>query len=389
MRLRMREREIERESLIRHRGSFVKSFSVLTLAFLSVAAASATALADALPYGGWRRRAAWGASSYDVDDVDVDGGWHGRAGAFLSVAAFGLALIAFGDAGSADFDDMRRDVMDALAWLDDNRARLGLLPADDDDDDDEEEEEEGSTSSTKKKKKRSGGKRRRRGGIFVFGGYSSGGHVAATVTQDAALWRDRDLPDPHVHCDSMLYISPVLSTRAYDDVIRGEARRDPPMALSSPSSPPPPPQSSTSSESESRFSVEGGSSSSSRARSSSSSSSSSSSIPPTWLTDQVVRAVFGRRAAAAVPSPIHTYDRSPPVPHVFLGCRHEMFGLAWLDTFFCSYQYSRLLNGMGIDSRYRAVRSDHWNILRSSELRDALREELGRIERGCHEGKAR
>jgi hypothetical protein len=66
-----------------------------------------------------------------------------------------------------------------------------------------------------------------------------------------------------------------------------------------------------------------------------------------------------------------------------------MFGLTWLDTFFCSSQYSRLLNGMGIDSRYKAVRSDHWNILRSSELRDALREELGRIERICHDGKAR
>lgn len=313
-------------------------------------------------------------------------------------------MIAFGDAGSADFDDMQRDVMDALAWLDDNGARLGLL-ADDDDrrpssrldgggggeaDDDNDEEEEGSSTKTKKEKKKNVG--RRRGGIFVFGGYSSGGHVAATVTQDAALWRDRDLPEPHVHCDYMLYISPVLSTRAYDDVLLrgGAARRDPPMAvLSSPSSPSPPPQSSssTSSESESRFSAEGESSSSSSSRARSSSSLSS--VPPTWLTDQVVRAVFGRRAASAVPSPIHTYDRSPPVPHVFLGCRHEMFGLAWLDTFFCSCQYSRLLNGMGIDSRYRAVRSDHWNILRSSELRDALREELGRIERGCHDGKAR
>ena len=41
------------------------------------------------------------------------------------------------------------------------------------------------------------------------------------------------------------------------------------------------------------------------------------------------------------------------------------------------------MNGMGIESRYRSIRSDHWKILGSSELRDVLGEELGRIEREC------
>ena len=94
----------------------------------------------------------------------------------------------------------------------------------------------------------------------------------------------------------------------------------------------------------------------------------------------MVQAVFGH---GQVPSPIHTYDRSPRVPHVFIGCKNEMFGLTWLDTFFCSSDYNGLLNGMGIESRYRTVRSDHWNILGSAELKVVLGEELGRIEREC------
>ena len=162
--------------------------------------------------------------------------------------------------------------------------------------------------------------------------------MAATVTQNAALWMDRNLPKPRVHCDSMLYISPVLATRAYDAVLR----KAPAFKWSSYAA------------------------------------------PTVRLTDRVMEAVFAPVAAAAVPSPIHTHDRSPRVPHVFVGCKNEMmFGLTWLDTFFCSSDYSGLLNGMGIESRYRSVRSDHWNILGSSELRDVLGEELERIEREC------
>ena len=104
----------------------------------------------------------------------------------------------------------------------------------------------------------------------------------------------------------------------------------------------------------------------------------SSSYSPTWLTDQIVKAVFGQQAPN-IPSPVHTYDKSPPIPHIFLGCKNEMFGLNWLDLFFASPSYSELIASMGIESRYTAVQSDHWNILASNELRYHLRKELKRV----------
>mmetsp|Transcript_124 Transcript_124/g.290 ORF Transcript_124/g.290 Transcript_124/m.290 type:complete len:102 (+) Transcript_124:203-508(+) len=95
-----------------------------------------------------------------------------------------------------------------------------------------------------------------------------------------------------------------------------------------------------------------------------------------------------------------------------------MFGLNWLDTFFCAEEYCELLknahdgnndtfDSMGMEtkngssvssggrgssdgmrngrgsSRYTAVKSDHWNILGSVELRDALRKEMKWIELEC------
>mmetsp|Transcript_25930 Transcript_25930/g.44280 ORF Transcript_25930/g.44280 Transcript_25930/m.44280 type:complete len:161 (-) Transcript_25930:149-631(-) len=104
---------------------------------------------------------------------------------------------------------------------------------------------------------------------------------------------------------------------------------------------------------------------------------------PTWLTDGVVKAVFGHTTASDIPSPIHTCEKSPGIPHIFLGCQEEMFGLNFLDTFFCSASYCELLNSIGIESRYTAVQSDHWNILNSAELSDALGRELRRIELEC------
>ena len=58
-----------------------------------------------------------------------------------------------------------------------------------------------------------------------------------------------------------------------------------------------------------------------------------------------------------------------------------------LDTFFCSPSYCELLNSFGIESRYTAVQSDHWNILASEGLSNALRKELEWIEVECGKSK--
>jgi hypothetical protein len=346
----------------------MKSFSILTSAFLLVASAIAMAVVDVLLDERY-----WESledvivlMGGDGSDGDAGGWWSRRGGIFLLVSASGLALMELGGYGSATFDDMQNDVMDALAWLDANYGDLDLF-----------RKEDGGSSTSGRIGKR---------GLFVFGGYSSGGHVAATVTQNATLWRNRNLPDPHVHCDAILYISPVLSTRAYhDDVIRKKITSLPSLASSSSS------LTSSSGATDSALEDETLSTSSSHEvfLSTTALASASSAPPPTWLTDRVVRAVFGHRAAPGIPSPIHTYDRSPPVPHIFLGCRYEMFGLTWLDAFFCSSDFSELLNGVGVESRYRAIRSDHWNILGSAELRSALKEELGRIKQECRIEKVR
>ena len=296
----------------------MKTFSVLTMTFLGVVAVIVTTLANAV-----LDDSVWKLLEEGIGGGKIFRGWSGVMGVFLVTYATGIVLMELGGIGSASFDDMQNDVMDALVWLHTNEVKLGL------DRHPTTIRGGGSTNEVEWKY------RRRR--LFVFGGYSSGGHVAATVTQNAALWMDRNLPKPRVHCDSIMYISPVLATRAYDSVLR----KAPAFKWSSYTA------------------------------------------PTVWLTNRVMEVVFAPIAIAAIPSPIHTYDRSPRVPHVFVGCKNEMFGLTWLDTFFCSSDYSGLLNGMGIESRYRSVRSDHWNICRSAELRDVLKEELGRIEREC------
>ena len=255
--------------------------------------------------------------------------------------------------GSASFDQMQNDVMDALAFLEKNKNRLGL-----------------NISSP-----------------FIFGGYSSGGHVASTVTQQPHLWKERNLPSPDIYCDSLLYISPVLSTKPY---IEMSSLSSSSLSMMSPSSSMPSLSPSDGSQSNdqnaaARRALENSSSSMSSTASLSSLQSTSS--PPTWLTSELVKAIFGH-AASQTPSPIHTYHKSPSLPSTFVGCRKEMFGLKWLDLFFCSPTYSELLKNIGIDSRYVAVESDHWNILNSTVLSDAFDEEIRLVQMRRHRKKS-
>jgi len=318
----------------------MKSLSLLTLVYIIVMVALLMALAHALIDD-----RTWAT----FEDLMV----LGQKEVFLLASAAGLFAIELAGVGAASFDDMQNDVLDALAWLNANESRLDLT-------------HRTNYSSTQVQNNATTNRR-----PFIFGGYSSGGHVAATVAQNSTMWTARNLQEPHIHCDSMLYISPVLSTKAYHDEVPYLKQIS---SLSSSSSMP----SMSSSESNSTLTDK------SRQPLNEVSAiipSSKSPPPPTWLTDQVVKAVFGHHVAHTIPSPLHTHDKSPRIPHTFLGCQEEMFGLNWLDTFFSSPKYSELLNRMGIASRYVSIDSDHWNILNSSELRDALRTELERIER--------
>jgi hypothetical protein len=213
------------------------------------------------------------------------------------------ALMALASHGAADFDQMLHDVADALLWLQQHKdTELLTLPK-------RYNHEEGNkmdaTSSTKQP--------------FVFGGYSSGGHVAATLLQRPDLFSSRGLPHPEHWIDAAIFISGVLAVR---------------------------PTSTSASQ---------------------------------WCTDLVTRVVFGKSGAAQLPSPLHTIDKHPPIRHLLIGCRKEVFGLPWLDVFFCSKEFSQQLQHQEIPSKWVEVDSDHWNILGSHSLSHALQNELGWI----------
>eukprot|EP00316_Scyphosphaera_apsteinii_P009280 CAMPEP_0119340650 /NCGR_PEP_ID=MMETSP1333-20130426/100782_1 /TAXON_ID=418940 /ORGANISM="Scyphosphaera apsteinii, Strain RCC1455" /LENGTH=240 /DNA_ID=CAMNT_0007352451 /DNA_START=165 /DNA_END=887 /DNA_ORIENTATION=+ len=185
--------------------------------------------------------------------------------------------------GSASFDAMLDDVVSALCWIRSNTqcATGGLRPP----------------------------------AAVIFGGYSSGAHVAASLLNRPHLLAARGLPAPcEGLCDGVLYVSGVLATRP------SECR-----------------------------------------------------LAPSWLTDAVVRVVFGKDEAFKMPSPLHEIkSEAPRVPHLLIGCKHEVFGLSLLDVFFCSADYAAALRQLGVPARYLAVSSDHWRILNSRALSEVL-----------------
>jgi len=351
---------------IRHRGSFMKTFSILTLLFITIMCLLIMTLAKIIPNDDScisisESIVGNSISNFIVKYTLIGENAIGQEGTFLQLFIWGLLLIELGGMDCAKFDDMQNDVLTALAWLKSNEDLIGLK----------------CSSSTKSGEQQVGGNKstmsNKHQSRFIFGGYSSGGHVASVVCQNPTLWKEHNLPPPHIHCDSLLFISPVLSTKSYHDLLLKKV-----SSLSSASSASLPSLSSSdtgsSSASEHNLSRQ---SSLATTDVSSLTSTLSTSKSPTWLTDQVVKGVFGS-ASSTVPSPIHTYEKSPSIPHVFVGCRNEMFGINWLDIFFASPHYSELLNSMGIESRYTAINSDHWNILNSKVLSDCLRMELDR-----------
>ena len=167
---------------------------------------------------------------------------------------------------------------------------------------------------------------------ILFGGYSSGGHVAATLLSRPDVFARRRIPPPQEWMDGVLYLSAVLGVR--------------------PSTCQP-----------------------------------SNHHLPTFLADFIIHSIFPTETEANQPakhvlsSPVddleqHTID-PPHIPHLLIGCHQEVFGLNWLDIFFQSQRYHDLLQSQyDIPSRYVAIPSNHWNILASRHLKYALEQHL-------------
>ena len=217
----------------------------------------------------------------------------------------------FAARGAATHDDMLEDVCTALKWVLANRATTlsQAAPAAD-----------GCHAAAAAASAASSSPPP----TLVFGGYSSGAHVAVSLLQRPELLAASELPPPSELCSGVLLLSGVLGTRL----------TQPRTSAASPA-----------------------------------------------LTDIILRACWGSTAAAALPSPVHSAERSPPLPHLLLGCEHEVFGLplveaAMNDVLFCSREFTRRLVARGVSAELVEVRSDHWFVLGSKVLHDALMQAL-------------
>lgn len=145
----------------------------------------------------------------------------------------------------------------------------------------------------------------------VLGGYSSGGHVVATLLSEQRERLEREL-NIQEWISGVLYVSGLLSTDC-------------------------------------------------------------------WILHAVTLTVFGTWASR-IPSPLG--GKLPPryLPHVIVGCYNELFGLPFLDGALCAKRYHDWLRqDLKVDATCRLVRSNHWSILASRALAEALTLDLQRF----------
>ena len=107
---------------------------------------------------------------------------------------------------------------------------------------------------------------------------------------------------------------------------------------------------------------------------------------PAWLAARAVTAgVFGLFAdplrgepARVLPSPVHSVESCTRIPHLLVHCVHEAFGvpiweLALTACMLSTKELAAALRRVGIAVRVESIASNHWKILGSPALREALR----------------
>jgi alpha/beta hydrolase fold len=227
-----------------------------------------------------------------------------------------LAMASILGQGSATLDDMVNDVAQAIAWI---KAHPELCrPA---------------ATVTRAVSCN--------GTPMILGGYSSGGHVVACLLQRPDALQRHGLPnDPALLFAGIVYVSGVLAVQPC-------VLREPPTSTSG----------SPTNNADHEEIVVGCN-------------------KPRWLTDFVLQAVWGPTWASTIPSPIQC-DHPIKLPHLIVGNHYELWGLPWLDVFFCSREYAQRLQQCGVPNVvYQPVPSDHWNILASRHLRKVMSTEL-------------
>ena len=191
--------------------------------------------------------------------------------------------------GAATHDEMMDDVAQALAWV--RRQHPDVLRI---------------TSKTRK----------------LVGGYSSGGHVVASLLQRPDVLTRWGLPRSG-GCDGVFYISGVFATRSSSPLPKSTAAF--------------------------------------------------------VMTQLVTRGVFGfgSQGANMLPSPLHCSSATwCTLPHLFIHCEHEAFrvsiwekALSHLLSTTCFAEEARV---RGAHVLLLSIQSNHWSILGSAALRSAL-----------------
>ena len=285
----------------------------------------------------------------------------------LLLVCFLLKLFA---RGSARLDDMVEDVATAIAWVRNNQDKIAPTTKNND-----------GTNNTRQQRQ------------MVFGGYSSGGHVAAQLlARGNDYWLQHGLPPPEQLFSAVIYISGVLAVQP-DGGKRKSLFQLPDRLSSSAIKENNDDIGVTTTTVNSSFSssscggddvpAQGWLADKRNATTTTTTTTTNGeqrSQPPTWLTDFVLRTVWGPRWRQDIPSPLAQLAHHN-LPHLLIENRHELFfaGLDWLNVFFCAEQYSRRLHQSGVPNVFRQVESDHWFILASRDLHDAVREELPRL----------
>lgn len=290
------------------------------------------------------------------------------------------ALLKWSAQGSATLEDMVGDVATAIQWVQTNKTRI-VWNSDDSNGELVKEAAAGKDDHSNKSSNEDC--------KLVFGGYSSGGHVSATLLQrPASYWKQYGLLPTDELFSGILYISGVLAVQPsflVDSNNNDSTATTGPgtgttqqSALSHSHS-----SSSVSSQDEGRTGVDQMMMplQSNYVSIGSLMSQTKQSPPPVWLTNLVCRLVWGPDWRQRVTSPIDELSSQQctgimRIPHLVIQNKHELFGLPWLDTFFCAGEYCNRLEQKKIPTIFRQVNSDHWNILSSRALYDAVQEDI-------------